>query len=304
MKLEIAREAAIVGIDVGEDYLDLASIASDRGELRYARIALDRIAGAERTASLCEVLADCVPELRAGAVAIVDSPRCPIDADCSKVQFAVRDNPPRGREIDRRLRALLHRLNENPARNPKTRLSLFPTPPTRYFTDCVFHRSCKQHLRALGEEMFHRPTSNRQGSRQITGGALFTRFMIAGFAVHQALARLGVETYEGYPYLGFRLWMTRDDELPAKKKSSNARAVALEARRRILQRIIASLTKFKMAPPVTYDEADAAILATTIAAASLREGAIFQICDGAEGRFIVALDRIDAAYLQSAPPGE
>jgi hypothetical protein len=121
--------------------------------------------------------------------------------------------------------------------------------------------------------------------------------MIAGFAVYQALARIGVEACEGYPYLGFRLWMSRDDELPAKKKTSNAFAAALEARRRILDRIMLP-AKFKMAPPATYDQADAAILASTIAAAS-RDGAIFQIRDRAEGRFIVALDQIDAAYLGS-----
>jgi hypothetical protein len=121
--------------------------------------------------------------------------------------------------------------------------------------------------------------------------------MIAGFAVYQALARIGVDAYEGYPYLGFRLWMNRDDELPAKKKTSNAYADAIEARRRILDRITLP-AKFEMAPPATYDEADAAILATTVAAAS-RDGAILQIRDRTEGRFIVALDEIDAAYLQS-----
>jgi len=63
-----------------------------------------------------------------------------------------------------------------------------------------------------------------------------------------------------------------------------------------LQRITLP-AKFKMDPPGTYDEADAAILATTAAAAS-RDGSIFQIRDRAEGRFIVALDRIDAAYLR------
>src|SRR5260370_35608107 len=45
LNLEIASDAAIVGIDVGESYLDLASITPERGELRYARIALDQIGG-------------------------------------------------------------------------------------------------------------------------------------------------------------------------------------------------------------------------------------------------------------------
>ena len=296
MKLEIASDAAIVGIDVGEDYLDLASIG-DRGQLRYSRIALDQIGKAESIGSLADALVDRVPELRAGAVAIVDSPRCPIDTDCSQSHFAPRENPPGRRAIDSRLRAMVHRLNENPTRARKTQLWLFPTPPMRYFAQCVIHPACKPHLRSMGEQMFGPLKSPAQIPAQLTGGALFTRFMIAGFAVYQALARLGVDAYEGYPYLGFRLWMTRDDELPAKKKTSNAFADALNARRKILDRIKLP-GKFKMAPPSTYDEADAAILASTVATAS-GDGAIFQIRDRAEGRFIVALDRTDAAYLRT-----
>jgi hypothetical protein len=180
---------------------------------------------------------------------------------------------------------MVHRLNENPARVHKTKLSLFPTPPTSYFTECIFHPACKPHLRSIGEQMFRQPKSLARIPARLTGGALFTRFMIAGFAVHQALARIGVDACEGYPYLGFRLWMSRDEELPAKKKTSNAFADAIQARRRILHRITLP-AKFKMAPPASYDEADAAILATTVAAA-LRDGAVFQIRDRAEGRFIV-----------------
>src|SRR6266478_6642349 len=122
LNLEIASDAAIVGIDVGESYLDLASITPERGELRYARIALDQIGGTDRIGALADVLVDRVPELRAGAIAIVDSPRCPIDIDCSQVHFAPRDNPPSRRALDSGLRAMLHRLNENPARDRKTRL--------------------------------------------------------------------------------------------------------------------------------------------------------------------------------------
>jgi len=191
----------------------------------------------------------------------------------------------------------VHRLNENPARDRKTQLWLFPTPPTRYFTECVLHPACKPHLRSMGEQMFGPLESQAQISAQLTGGALFTRFMIAGFAVYQALARIGVNAYEGYPYLGFRLWMNQDDELPAKKKTSNSYAAALEARCRILDRIKLP-AKFRMAPPATYDEADTAILAASVAAAS-RDGSIFQIRDRAEGSFIFALDRLDAAYVRS-----
>jgi hypothetical protein len=296
LTLEIASDAAIFGIDVGEDYLDLASIAPERSKLRYARIALDQIGGGDSIGSLADMLVDHVPELRAGAVAIVDSPRCPVDVDCSQVHFAPRENPPGSRVIDSGLRSIVHRLNENPARDRRTQLWLFPTPSMTYFAECVLHPACKPHLRSMGEHMFRPLESPAQIPARLSGGALFTRFMIAGFAVYQALAMIGVHAYEGYPYLGFRLWMSRDDELPAKKKTSNALFDALEARRKILQRITLP-AKFKMAPPATYDEADAAILATTVAAAS-RYGAIFQIRDRAEGSFIVALDRIDAAHLR------
>src|SRR3981189_2057164 len=78
LNLEIASDAAIVGIDVGEDYLDLASIAPGRGKLRYAPIAMDQIGGGDRIMALANALVDRVPDLCAGAVAIVDSPRCPI----------------------------------------------------------------------------------------------------------------------------------------------------------------------------------------------------------------------------------
>ena len=297
MNLEIASDAAIVGIDVGEDYLDLASIAPGRGKLRYARIAIDQIGGGDRIMALADALVERVPELCAGAVAIVDSPRCPIDTDCSQIHFAPRENPPSRRAIDSGLRAMVHRLNENPARDRKTQLWLFPTPPMRYFAACILYPACKTHLRSMGEQMFGPPKSREQIPARLTGGRLFTRFMIAGFAVYQALARIGVDAFEGYPYLGFRLWMAGDNELPAKKKTSNAYTNALEARHKILKRIILP-AKFKMDPPATYDEADAAILATTVAAAS-RDGSLFQIRDRAEGRFIVALDRDDAAYLRS-----
>ncbi|HSU90219.1 MAG TPA: hypothetical protein VLI44_02140, partial [Sporolactobacillaceae bacterium] len=220
---------------------------------------MDQICGADSVAALADLLVDRVPELRAGAVAIVDSPRCPIDADCSQSRFAPRENPPSRRAIDSALRAMVHLLNENPARARKTQLWLFPTPPTRYFTECVLHPACKPHLRSMGEQMFRPQQSPAQIPARLTGGALFTRFMIAGFAVYEALAKIGVDAYEGYPYLGFRLWMACDDELPAKKKASNAFADALKARCRILDRI-ALPAKFKMAPPATYDEADAAIL--------------------------------------------
>src|SRR3984957_6580084 len=186
LKFKIAGDAAIVAVDVGENYLDLASLAPDRDKLRYARIALDQIGGADCIGSLADVLADRVPELRAGAIAIVDSPRCPIDTDGSQSHFAPRENPLARRAIDSRLRAMVHRLNQNPARARKTQLWLFPTPPMRYFTECILHPDCKPHLRSMGEQMFRQTKSPAQIPARLTGGALFTRFMIAGFAVHQA----------------------------------------------------------------------------------------------------------------------
>lgn len=204
--------------------------------------------------------------------------------------------PQKVRTIDIELRKLVGLLNYNPGRDSKLRLSLFPSRLAKYFIDCAFHPDCKPHLSAFGKHIFegiaHDAIAN---PAKLSGGALFTRFMIAGFATYQALARLGAEPFEGYPYLAFRLWMNAEEELPPKKN----RLKALGRRKSILNRL-ATLASIDMPAPGTLDHADAAILAITPAAASSQGGVIAQIMFPPEGRFLVALDKIDCDWFTSS----
>src|SRR5690242_18052758 len=83
--------AVIAGIDVGEDFLDIAIVKPERQHINLTRVDLRRIGGAaaegpfdmNAIASLGSMLADKAPELR-GAIALVDSPRWPSDLDWSK----------------------------------------------------------------------------------------------------------------------------------------------------------------------------------------------------------------------------
>jgi hypothetical protein len=112
--------------------------------------------------------------------------------------------------------------------------------------------------------------------------------MIAGFAAYRALSALGVDSYESYPDLQFRLW-SAEKELPSK----TSKASALGARQRILERLMGRLELVGVSGFPTLDAADAAILALSVIAAS-REGAVLAVDVSAEGRFIVALDAADA----------
>jgi hypothetical protein len=205
--------------------------------------------------------------------------------------------PSASRSIDAALYSLTHELNCNPARERKIRLSLFPSRPLNYFTACMMHPYCKPHLAALGTSMFGHLniTTNGMTPLKLTGGALFTRFMIAGFAAYFALDRIGIETFEGYPYLAFSMWLDAKEELPPKGR----RSAALEARREILRRIAKARAGLRMPAPANLDQADAAILGLTVASASLTLGSTFQISQPAEGRFLLALDRDDRDYLTS-----
>lgn len=249
---------------------------------------------------LADALAHAVPELCKGAIAIVDSPRSPLDLDCSSTPFSVQLIPYKPRKIDTALRRMILVLNENPERRAKLRLSLFPSPMAKYFLDCVFHPDCKPHLSAFGRTIFsdiaHKPISN---PGKLSGGALFTRFMIAGFATYHALARLGLAPFEGYPYLAFRLWMNEAEQLPAKKYKSEA----LERRRQILNRL-ATDESIEMTAPLTLDQADAAILAITPSLSSSPATATWQIVAPAEGRFLVALEQLDSTWFEQLSLGE
>jgi hypothetical protein len=227
-------------------------------------------------------------------IALIDSPRWPSDCDCRIAPLHLRDGNVNGRLIDERLRMIVRSLAATSANDSALRLSLFPTPGHDYFLRCIGDRACKPHLRALGLHLFDSdpapPLSD--GPR---GGAIFTRFMLTGFAAYRALETLGVAAFEAYPDLQFRLW--RDDR-PLVPKSHGR--IALAHRSKILAALAAVL---KLATPermpkqiATMDQADAAILAMS-ARAALDRGTIALIDEPEEGCFAVPLQSRQAGCL-------
>lgn len=232
-------------------------------------------------AELARKITDAAPELGAGAVALVDSPRWPRDLDLA------RPDASRGeikeRSIDAALRALVRELIARgvaPALRP---LALFPTPLRDYFHACVNAAACKPHLRALGRALF-------PARKMIEPyGGTFTRFMIAGFAIYRALTMIAVESYEAYPDLQFRLW-SREPNLPPKKAKQ-----AREKRQRIVEALGDRAAVAGCGELNRLDALDAAILALSAVAAN-RRGTLLTIEHPAEGRFMMALDQSCAAW--------
>jgi hypothetical protein len=287
--------ATILGIDVGEDFLDLVSVECDCRKVALARVDLRKIIGGLKAvnggpdssalAQLAGALTAAIPPVSAPTIALVDSPRWPCDLDWSRPGMVRRSGHQSGRDIDRALRGLVSRLRRERAGNQLAPLSMFPTPRFDYFGARLASESCKPHLRAFGHELFGDALKENFG--KLTGGT-FTRFMIAGFATYRALGALGVESYESYPDLQFRLW-SAETELPSKASKPSA----LRARQRVLAQLMARLELDGASGFPTLDAADAAILALSVAAAA-REGAIVALDASAEGRFIVALGAADA----------
>ena len=227
-------------------------------------------------AELARRIADAAPHLRAGAIALVDSPRWPRDMDLARPGESRGDI--RERSIDAALRAMVRGLIDSggaPALRP---LALFPTPCRGYFDAHLDAPACKAHLRALGRELF--PVRR---SVALHGGT-FTRFMIAGFATYRALESVGIASYEAYPDLQFRLW-SRGKVLPPKKAGREAR----EERRRIVAALADRIGISGCGELNSLDALDAAILALS-AACARHCGTIAILEHRAEGRFMVATD--------------
>jgi hypothetical protein len=198
----------------------------------------------------------------------------------------------RGREIDRGLRALVSSQRAPGAHSTLTSLSMFPTPPMRYFGAHLNSANCKPHLRRFGQELFDQALNRDYGP---ASGGIFTRFMIAGFAAYRALESIGADAYECYPDLQFRLWC-RHHQLISKKQG---RTAALASRMHVLSAVarklgfgVSGLRKIRR-----LDEADAAILALSISAAR-QYGMIVILENPREGRFMAALDKPEALRFQ------
>jgi len=273
-----------VGIDVGEDFLDLAIVNPRARSLRFARVALTGLSG-QVSAALAGRIIEAAPELDAHTVAMVDSPRWPCDLDWSRFEqtgeLRYREPSPRGRELDQSLRQIHRELIAPQANGARSRgLSMFPTPRAAHFLRWMNDVRCKPHLRAIALELFG---ASRCDSDAPAAGGTFTRFMLAGFATYRALGLLGVSAFEAYPDLQLRL------SSPATRLPPKRSAGARDVRCRIVA-ALATRLKIRDAPrPATLDDADAAALALAAADAA-RRGALCVMSNACEGRFLLALD--------------
>ncbi|HEX4208844.1 MAG TPA: DUF429 domain-containing protein, partial [Candidatus Binataceae bacterium] len=291
----------IAGIDVGEDYLDLALIEPGHA-FSLARVALAGIeAERDPLAALAKRLGAALAACNWPIVALIDSPRWPSDCDCRISPMRFRAAHEGGRRIDVRLRAIVRSLAAISVSDSALRLSLFPTPRHDYFLRCIGDRACKPHLRAIGRQLFgaDRPFPAEDGPR---GGAIFTRFMLSGFAAYRALQVLGVATFEAYPDLQFRLWRESRPLTPKNRgraafadRSEIIAALAATLRLAEADRFGAQITT----QITTMDQADAAILALS-ARAALDHGAILLIEEPDEGSFAIPMQMRQAGSLMDA----
>src|SRR5262249_19836838 len=141
--IKLARDSTIVGIDVGEDYLDIATIRARAKALEFARVALTAI-GRSPFEEIAESLKGAVGESGADAIALIDSPRYP--RDVSGDSWTRTTPAPTGREIDAGLRAIVKDLGR-PAP------SMFPTPLASWFDACTSATDCKPHLSAIARAL-------------------------------------------------------------------------------------------------------------------------------------------------------
>ncbi len=282
--LRLTLPETAVGIDVGEDFLDLAVLRTRTMTVEHHRIALRGIEAAPLE-TLRERLRACCPDVGPRWLALIDSPRWPLDLDCSKPAVVLRDPLPAGRLLDRALRQI---LRASPAHSAM-RLSMFPTPRLDYFTRCARRPTCKPHLRAAYLHLFQPAdrSANPDSSSESAWaeGGNFTRFMLAGFLAFQGFHSLGAQTLEAYPELQFRL--SAGDRLLPKRAGGPALAQRVAINRK-LRRVIG----IKRSPlPASLDQADAEILILSAALAA-RRGSLSTLEHPAEGRFLLTVQPV------------
>ena len=197
-----------------------------------------------------------------------------------------------GREIDTALRDLVLSLRSSNAVAALPPLSLFPTPTMAYFGAHLNLATCKPHLRSLGQALFGNALNRDYGP---ASGGIFTRFMIAGFATYRALYGVATRVYESYPELQFGLWDSHQQLLS--KNSPCGVAAARESRIAILSGLAERLQIKQPLHIRRMDEADAAILALSTAAAC-RHNTTFVVQNCREGSFLLGLD---PSYAEKLP---
>ena len=281
------RGETFIGIDVGEDFLDLAIVNAALRTMSFQRVALDGLGEIPCTA-LSRKIKEVAPQIDARATVLVDSPRCPRDFDLSGTER--RDPVPAQREIDVELKRIFPVLMAAPDGKPyKPGLSMFPTPLHTYFTQWANHPKGKPHLAAITKELFEAHLKRDGGEsgenkQDGAGGGTFTRFMLAGFATYRALEQIGTSPFESYPDLQMRLCAPSTALAPKKLQTG-----ALTVRRQIVASLCASLGVIAASAPRTLDQADAAGMALA-AALSARIDTMWTVSHPCEGRFMLALD--------------
>jgi hypothetical protein len=267
-------------------------IATGRARLSFERIDLRGLDLSDPIAALASELRSRVPALGSGAIAIVDSPRSPRDIDSRN--FAIRVAAPAQRAIDVVLRRIVSSLDARRSA-PRLRFAMFPTPELSEFERFACASGCKPHLAAIGRRIFQLNGAPAR-AEPLLRGRLFTRFMLVGFATHLALDVLGSSTFEGYPFLAFSLWKPSGAILLPKSRRD-----ALDARIAILKSL-ARTSQIRVPEVTSLDEADAAVLALSVAACDGTCGVATSIAHRAEGRFLMAI-RGSGAYVALAQPG-
>jgi hypothetical protein len=274
----VATPKVVAGVDVGEDFLDLAVLRAQ--SLAHYRIALRGIED-DPLRIVGERLLACCPDYGPRWLTLIDSPRWPLDLDCSSHAIVPRQPVPSGRNLDRALRAMLRASAEHGA----MRLSMFPTPAHAYFRRCASSIACKPHLRSIYRRLFETAPSESTpilpATRSVPGG-IFTRFMLAGFLAFRAWEALGVQTLEAYPDLQFRLC---DSRLLPKRTGKAALAQRIGINRKL--RRMLGVGRSPMATGL--DQADTEVLALT-AMAAVKQGCLASLEHPAEGRFLITFN--------------
>jgi hypothetical protein len=284
-----------VGIDVGEDFLDLAILRSK--VLRAYRLDYQRIDLRDLNHRPIDALARKIQSVlpRDRCLALVDSPRSPRDLDLTNLRGFDGPASPVGRALDRSLREFVR------ARcGTSLRFALFPTPILAYYDACMGRPDAKSHLRAVHRALFGLDRSTRSealdAGRGKPGGGTFTRFMLCGFATYRALEALGFESYECFPDLVFKIW-SGGRKVPPK---SNRRA-AYFARIQINRALGAALKISAGHAGASLDQADAGVMAAAAAVAA-HSGTLTVFECPAEGAFLLPLpERLPGAPKAAAP---